>query len=147
MMGSARESLHWARAHPIRASMFSSAVIASCYTYQWLIVAEGQVGGADPDAHYEYKTPKDPWWFLHGFGEKTPENDDPEWRKDQRNKEGTVMLNATNADERDFYWQVRNNERNWSIMHRDMQRQKDSYVYRHARSQDDDYGRQVTKYN
>lgn len=39
------------------------------------------------------------------------------------------------------YWTIRNNERNWSILARDQQQQKDHYWYRMDRSKDDDFAR------
>lgn len=42
---------------------------------------------------------------------------------------------------REPHWNIRNNERNWIIMSRDQQQQKDHYWYRTDRSRDDDYAR------
>ncbi|CAD2217823.1 hypothetical protein AGDE_04812 [Angomonas deanei] len=39
------------------------------------------------------------------------------------------------------HWEIRNNERNWNILARDQQQQKDHYWYRMERSKEDDYGR------
>jgi hypothetical protein len=42
---------------------------------------------------------------------------------------------------REPHWNIRNSERNWIIMSRDQQQQKDHYWYRSDRSRDDDYAR------
>jgi hypothetical protein len=42
---------------------------------------------------------------------------------------------------REPHWNIRNSERNWIIMSRDQQQQKDHYWYRVDRSRDDDYAR------
>eukprot|EP00758_Cryptobia_borreli_P001315 Tbor_TRINITY_DN2130_c0_g1::TRINITY_DN2130_c0_g1_i2::g.5503::m.5503 len=44
---------------------------------------------------------------------------------------------------REPHWDLRNHERNWSILSRDQQKQKDSYTYRAERSRDDDFGRNI----
>lgn len=49
---------------------------------------------------------------------------------------------AGHLDHRENFWNLRNNERNWSIMAQDRQRQQDNYLYRKERAKDDDYGRQ-----
>ena len=55
---------------------------------------------------------------------------------------GKVHVLQGHMDRRQSFWDLRNNERNWSIMCQDRQRQVDSYEYRKERSRDDDYGRQ-----
>lgn len=39
------------------------------------------------------------------------------------------------------HWELRNHERNWNILARDQQQQKDHYWYRRERSKDDDFAR------
>ena len=42
---------------------------------------------------------------------------------------------------RDPHWQIRMNERNWTVLSRDHQQQQDHYWYRSERSRDDDFAR------
>ena len=53
-----------------------------------------------------------------------------------------VYLDSDVLAERDGYWKMRINERNWSRLSRDMQRQEDEYDYRLDRSRDNDFDRQ-----
>lgn len=62
-----------------------------------------------------------------------------------RAQSSTMMVTAEQLNKREPHWNVRNNERNWSIMARDQQKQKDSYLYRLDRSRDDDFGRNASK--
>ena len=63
---------------------------------------------------------------------------------DPQEKVSPLKMNviAGHLDHRENFWTLRNNERNWSIMAQDRQRQQDCYLYRKERSKDDDYGRQ-----
>ncbi|KAG8344324.1 hypothetical protein ERJ75_001447100 [Trypanosoma vivax] len=45
---------------------------------------------------------------------------------------------------REPHWNIRNNERNWAILARDQQQQKDHYWYRMERSRDDDFARNAS---
>lgn len=62
-----------------------------------------------------------------------------------RAQSATMMVTSDQLNKREPHWNVRNNERNWSVMARDQQKQKDSYVYRLDRSRDDDFGRNSSK--
>jgi hypothetical protein len=53
----------------------------------------------------------------------------------------TLRVTPGHLQVRGGHWDVRNNERNWSIMAQDMQKQKDDFGYRSERSRDDDFGR------
>eukprot|EP00388_Colpodella_angusta_P003327 GDKJ01011757.1.p1 GENE.GDKJ01011757.1~~GDKJ01011757.1.p1 ORF type:complete len:164 (-),score=12.42 GDKJ01011757.1:125-616(-) len=68
-----------------------------------------------------------------------------ETSKMERVQKSTMMVTSEQLEQREPHWNVRNNERNWSIMARDQQKQKDSYVYRNDRSRDDDFGRNSGK--
>lgn len=64
-----------------------------------------------------------------------------EMRKANRAQSSAMVVTSSQLDAREPHWNLRMNEKNWSIMSRDMQKQKDSYVYRLDRSRDDDFGR------
>ena len=64
-----------------------------------------------------------------------------ELEKTARAKHSAMVVTSSQLDAREPHWNLRMNEKNWSIMARDMQKQKDSYVYRVERSRDDDFGR------
>lgn len=53
----------------------------------------------------------------------------------------TMLVRSGQLAVRGPHWDIRNNERNWSILSRDVQQQKDHYWYRYERSKDDDYAR------
>lgn len=53
----------------------------------------------------------------------------------------TMIVRSGQLLMRNPHWDLRNSERNWSIMARDQQQQKDHYWYRLDRSRDDDYAR------
>lgn len=53
-----------------------------------------------------------------------------------------MSVYAGHLERRENVWDLRGNERNWSIMAQDHQRQLDSFDYRKERSKDDDYARQ-----
>jgi hypothetical protein len=62
-----------------------------------------------------------------------------------RNPGGTLLVTRGHLAEKENSWNVRNHERNWSILAQDHFKQKDSYVYRLERSKDDDFGRHAGK--
>lgn len=66
---------------------------------------------------------------------------DIEIEKTARAKHSAMVVTSSQLDAREPHWNLRMNEKNWSIMSRDMQKQKDSYLYRIERSRDDDFGR------
>lgn len=68
-----------------------------------------------------------------------------ETNKMEKTQSSTMMVTSEQLAQREPHWNVRNNERNWSIMARDQQKQKDSYLYRLDRSRDDDFGRNAGK--
>jgi hypothetical protein len=53
----------------------------------------------------------------------------------------TMVVRSGQLAVRAPHWDIRNNERNWSILSRDQQQQKDHYWYRRERSREDDYAR------
>ncbi|EPY30973.1 hypothetical protein STCU_03730 [Strigomonas culicis] len=53
----------------------------------------------------------------------------------------TMLVRSGQLLVRAPHWEIRNNERNWSILARDRQQQKDHYWYRAERSKEDDYAR------
>ena len=53
----------------------------------------------------------------------------------------TMLVRSGQLAVRAPHWDIRNNERNWSILSRDQQQQKDHYWYRLERSREDDYAR------
>ncbi|KAK7198848.1 hypothetical protein NESM_000850900 [Novymonas esmeraldas] len=53
----------------------------------------------------------------------------------------TMVVRSGQLDVRAPHWEIRNNERNWSILSRDQQQQKDHYWYRLERSREDDFAR------
>lgn len=53
----------------------------------------------------------------------------------------TMLVRSGQLAVRAPHWDIRNNERNWSILSRDQQQQKDHYWYRRERSREDDYAR------
>ena len=55
-----------------------------------------------------------------------------------------MFVTAGQAEAREGYWRVRINERNWSLLSRDMQRQQDEYDYRRERSRDNDFDRHAS---
>jgi hypothetical protein len=52
-----------------------------------------------------------------------------------------LIVSSAQLAEREGYWKIRINERNWSLLSRDMQRQQDEYDYRCERSRDNDFER------
>lgn len=60
---------------------------------------------------------------------------------DRKSAGSAMVVKSGQLYVREPHWQIRNNERNWVIMSRDQQQQKDHYWYRTDRSRDDDYGR------
>ncbi|KAH9578313.1 hypothetical protein LSM04_001814 [Trypanosoma melophagium] len=56
---------------------------------------------------------------------------------------GNTTMRVTNGQlyVREPHWNIRNNERNWTILARDQQQQKDHYWYRLERSREDDFAR------
>lgn len=57
----------------------------------------------------------------------------------------TLFVTRGHVQEKENNWNVRNHERNWSILAQDHYKQKDSYAYRLERSKDDDFGRHASK--
>lgn len=53
----------------------------------------------------------------------------------------TMLVRSGQLAVRAPHWDIRNNERNWSILSRDQQQQKDHYWYRRERSREDDFAR------
>ncbi|AYU82014.1 hypothetical protein, conserved [Leishmania donovani] len=53
----------------------------------------------------------------------------------------TMLVRSGQLEVRAPHWEIRNNERNWSILSRDQQQQKDHYWYRLERSREDDFAR------
>ncbi|KAI5686890.1 hypothetical protein MNV84_06915 [Leishmania braziliensis] len=53
----------------------------------------------------------------------------------------TMLIRSGQLEVRAPHWEIRNNERNWSILSRDQQQQKDHYWYRLERSREDDFAR------
>ncbi|GET91780.1 hypothetical protein, conserved [Leishmania tarentolae] len=53
----------------------------------------------------------------------------------------TMLVRSGQLEVRAPHWEIRNSERNWSILSRDQQQQKDHYWYRLERSREDDFGR------
>ncbi|KAG5495004.1 hypothetical protein JKF63_02056 [Porcisia hertigi] len=53
----------------------------------------------------------------------------------------TMLVRSGQLAVRAPHWEIRNNERNWSILSRDQQQQKDHYWYRLERSREDDFAR------
>jgi hypothetical protein len=56
-----------------------------------------------------------------------------------------MIVTPQQLSERKNYWDVRSNERNWSLVSRDMQRQQDEYAYRMERSKDNDWERHSSR--
>ena len=57
----------------------------------------------------------------------------------------TMYVTRGHLQEKENNWNVRNHERNWSILAQDHYKQKDSFAYRLERSKDDDFGRHAAK--
>ncbi|AIO01339.1 hypothetical protein LPMP_330460 [Leishmania panamensis] len=53
----------------------------------------------------------------------------------------TMLIRSGQLEVRAPHWEIRNNERNWSILSRDQQQQRDHYWYRLERSREDDFAR------
>jgi hypothetical protein len=64
---------------------------------------------------------------------------------EESGKHTTLMVGQGHLQARSVHWNVRNHERNWSILAQDQQKQKDDYHYRLERSRDDDFGRLATR--
>ncbi|CUI15314.1 Hypothetical protein, putative [Bodo saltans] len=58
-----------------------------------------------------------------------------------KSKGSAMVVKSGQLYVREPHWNIRNSERNWIIMSRDQQQQKDHYWYRSDRSRDDDYAR------
>jgi hypothetical protein len=54
-----------------------------------------------------------------------------------------LYVRGSQLDRRENTWALRMQERNWSVLQRDQQRQKDEYAYRKDRSRDNDYNRHL----
>ncbi|EAN98022.1 hypothetical protein C3747_40g241 [Trypanosoma cruzi] len=63
--------------------------------------------------------------------------------KESEKKHGGTTMKVTSGQlyVREPHWNIRNNERNWTILARDQQQQKDHYWYRLERSREDDFAR------
>ncbi|ORC90488.1 uncharacterized protein TM35_000082860 [Trypanosoma theileri] len=63
--------------------------------------------------------------------------------KENLKKVGNTTMRVTSGQlyVREPHWGIRNNERNWTILARDQQQQKDHYWYRLERSREDDFAR------
>ncbi|RNF04986.1 hypothetical protein TraAM80_04822 [Trypanosoma rangeli] len=63
--------------------------------------------------------------------------------REYEKKHGNTTIKVTNGQlyVREPHWNIRNNERNWTILARDQQQQKDHYWYRLERSREDDFAR------
>lgn len=61
--------------------------------------------------------------------------------KDRGTGQSAMVVKSGQLYVREPHWNIRNNERNWAIMGRDQQQQKDHFWYRIDRSRDDDYAR------
>lgn len=59
----------------------------------------------------------------------------------QAGNDTTLIVRSGQLLVRNPHWDLRNSERNWSILSRDQQQQKDHFWYRNDRSKDDDYAR------
>lgn len=62
-------------------------------------------------------------------------------KSEMRKPKSTMSVTSGQVDAREPHWDVRNHERNWSIMLQDQQRQKHELAYRRERSRDDDFSR------
>ncbi|SCU72450.1 uncharacterized protein TEOVI_000402700 [Trypanosoma equiperdum] len=66
---------------------------------------------------------------------------DMEKEKATKYSNATMKVTSGQLYVREPHWNIRNSERNWSILSRDQQQQKDHYWYRSERSRDDDFSR------
>ncbi|RNF15612.1 uncharacterized protein Tco025E_05476 [Trypanosoma conorhini] len=66
-----------------------------------------------------------------------------EEERESEKKHGGTTMKVTSGQlyVREPHWNIRNNERNWTILARDQQQQKDHYWYRLERSREDDFAR------
>ena len=55
--------------------------------------------------------------------------------------DSTMVVTRGQVAVRKPHWNLRMNERNWSVLARDQQHQQDEYWYRAERSREDDFGR------
>lgn len=61
--------------------------------------------------------------------------------QDRKAGNSAMVVKSGQLYVRDPHWQIRMNERNWTVLSRDHQQQQDHYWYRSERSRDDDFAR------
>ena len=155
--------------YPFRSmALFASACAATIY-YEANYTHRGRVLSPYVNNHLEYDTYKDTSSEEENAVRAQQQNvarmvqatmqkemeaiDDPELRlemkhavHEQQSKlatlgNSTMKVTSGQIAMRGPHWDIRTTEKNWSILARDQQHQKDSYTYRLERSKDDDYGR------
>ena len=111
-----------------------AALVGLVFSYEVIVEHNNRVPSPLVSNHLEYEMETN--GALPRFGLKTKDT-----AADERSnrQEATLFVRKTQIEDREPHWKVRNAERNWSVMSRDMQKQKDSFTYRALRSQDDDY--------
>jgi hypothetical protein len=126
-------SARFIKESPKRFVMINCAVIGCIFSYEAMIAHQGRVPSPLVSNHLEYEMKQNGAWPRLGLVEPPKKADD--------RTQATMIIRQQQADERVDHWRIRNAERNWSILLRDHQKQKDSYEYRAMRSQDDDFSR------
>ena len=109
--------------YPMRFTAAIFGIAAAVFYYEVHIKHQGNVPSPYVNNHLEYKMDDD--------SDKFPGQE----------KRSTLHVSGGHLGARGGHWDVRNNERNWSIMAQDLQKQKDDYTYRSDRGRDDDFGR------
>ena len=112
-------TLTWIRARPMQSTAAVLTVVGASLVYEARVTHGNRIPSPTVRNHLEYDmdTPADP------------------------RQSSTMKVTQGHISVREGHWQIRNAERNWSIMAQDIQKQKDSTPYRLERSKDDDFGR------
>jgi hypothetical protein len=130
----------WARHHPQQAFGLGASMVVFAVVYDAMVTHKGRVPSPLLANHLEYEMKTE--GMLPKLSAKGLQlRDTPEMAKEK--VQSTLYVNGSQLDERSPHWEVRVNEQNWSVMARDLQKQKDEYWYRAERSKDDDFGRRA----
>lgn len=126
------------RTHPMRYGFVTSVVVLSVFYYEVHVHHQSRVPSPNTNNQLEYDM-KNTSTMAGSLPKSSREGGDEDYSN------ATLVVTPGQLAQREGYWKVRNNERNWSILAQDMQRQRDDYAYRLERSKDDDYGRHSSK--
>lgn len=163
----------YAQLHPFRFSAFCVLFVGAIFYYEANVTHGGRIKSFSHDHEYQVDTSSEGQQTRRVKAEKilSPkerqeiedklqrkrmleeakargEDVDPRLEAEftkHRNPGGTLLVTRGHLQDKESSWNVRNHERNWSILAQDHFKQKDNYMYRLERSKDDDFGRHSGK--